>query len=59
MRTKYQQPELQEHLVTIDSHLLIGSNIGGGGEGNEGDVKGFVPFDESDNESIFEENSFE
>lgn len=59
MKRKYETPAMQEHVVTIDTHLLIGSNIGEGGAGQEGDVKGFVPLDDSESESIFEDNPFE
>ncbi len=54
----YQQPSMQEAFIDVISNILAGSNIGEGGEGKEGDVKGFDSLEES-GKSIFEENPFQ
>ena len=59
MKRKYELPVLKVYSVIVDSHLLIGSHIGEGGAGQNGDVKKFVPFEDSENENIFEDNPFE
>jgi hypothetical protein len=59
MRKVYEKPIMLEQKIHIESHLLVGTNIGEGGAGQQGDVKGFVSFDEPEGESILEENPFE
>ena len=59
MKRMYKQPALQEHALLMTSQLLTGSNIGEGSAGQQGDVKRFVDWGDSNNGSIFEESPFE
>ena len=45
---------MQAQVMNVTSRILIGSNIGEGGEGQQGDVKIFDSF-----ESPFEDSPFE
>ena len=59
MKKDYAQPAMQTNEMDMTCNILTGSNIGEGGEGQQGDVKGFGLLDDSDKENHFEENPFE
>ena len=58
MKKNYQQPAMQEETIETTIQLLVGTNIGPGGEGQGGDVKSSNIWSESEEGSIFDENPF-
>lgn len=59
MKKIYEQPAMQAQAMYVTSRILGVSNIGEGGEGQQGDVKSFGSFESSEKENLFEENPFE
>ena len=49
---------MQEEIIETTIQLLVGTNIGPGGEGQGGDVKSSNIWSESEEGSIFDENPF-
>ncbi len=48
MKRKYESPAVQENYADVTFEMLNGSNIGQGGDGQDGDAKEFVVTDEDD-----------
>ena len=59
MKHTYAQPAMQEMELDPAYTLLAGTNIGEGGEGQQGDVKGFGSIKDSNQGSVFDDNPFE
>jgi len=41
MKKTYEQPVVEELATELECEILVGSNIGEGGEGQEGDVRDY------------------
>lgn len=46
MKKKYETPAMEENYANETLEILVGTNIGEGGEGQEGDVKEYFFDDE-------------
>lgn len=53
MKKIYQHPAMQEEEMDMTSQLLAGTNIGEGGEGQQGDVKGMGSQKSSEDGRVF------
>ena len=52
MKKTYEQPVVEELATELECEILVGSNIGEGGEGQEGDVRDLDVWSEFESESI-------
>jgi len=52
MKKTYEQPVVEELATELECEILVGSNIGEGGEGQEGDVRNLDVWSEIESESI-------
>lgn len=56
MKKMYVSPATEELAEEMECEILIGSNIGEGGEGQQGDVRDAEVWDEIESESSFLDN---